>query len=150
MDALEHNIVLWGHLTSGEDARMSGVTVDFGLRQIGQISVPVHDLERAVRFYRDTLGMRFLFAVPNLAFFDCGGVRLMLGMPEQPELHLPGSIIYYKVDDIQAAFDTLTARGVSFEDKPHVIAKLEDHELWMTFFRDLEGNTLALMSEVPH
>jgi predicted enzyme related to lactoylglutathione lyase len=124
-------------------------TADFRLSQIGQISIPVRDLERAVRFYRDTLGMQFLFAAPKLAFFDCSGIRLMLGVPEKPELDHPGSIIYYKVADIQAAFDTLTARGVSFEDKPHLIAKLEYHELWMTFFRDSEGNTLALMSEVP-
>ena len=128
---------------------MSGTTADFRLAQIGQISVPVRDLERAVRFYRDTLGMQFLFAAPSLAFFDCGGIRLMLGVPEKPELDHPGSIIYYKVADIQAAFDTLTSRGVSFVDKPHLIAKLEYHELWMTFFRDFEGNTLALMSEVP-
>ncbi len=128
---------------------MSGTTTDFRLAQIGQISVPVRDLERAVRFYRDTLGMQFLFAAPNLAFFDCGGIRLMLGVPEKPELDHPGSIIYYKVADIQTAFDTLTSRGVSFEDKPHLIAKLEYHELWMAFFRDPEGNTLALMSEVP-
>jgi len=127
---------------------MTTPTKDFGLRQIGQIAVTVHDLEKAIAFYRDTLGIRFLFQVPQMAFFDCGGIRLMLGVPETPEFDHPSSILYYKIDDIHAAFETLTARGVMFKDKPHLIAKLPDHELWMAFFGDVDGNTLALMSEV--
>ncbi|MBI2679608.1 MAG: VOC family protein [Candidatus Solibacter usitatus] len=119
------------------------------LAKIGQISVNAHDLERAVAFYRDTLGMKHLFTVPKLAFFDCGGIRLMLGLPEKPEFDHPGSIIYYKVDDIQATHETLAKRGVHFEAKPHLIAKMESHDLWMGFFRDSENNLLALMSEVP-
>ena len=125
------------------------VTSQFGLAQIGQIAVNVHDLERAVAFYRDTLGMRFLFqAPPQLAFFDCGGVRLMLSPAEGPEFDHSGSVIYYKVDDLNAAVETLKSRGVSFEDEPHLIAKMEDHDLWIAFFKDSEGNTLALMCEV--
>lgn len=121
----------------------------FGLTAIGQIAVRAQDLQRAVAFYRDTLGMRFLFqAPPGLAFFDCGGIRLMLSRPEQPEFDHPSSIIYYKVADIQQARDTLVGRGVSFESEPHLIAKLPDHDLWMGFFRDSEGNLLAVMSEV--
>jgi len=120
----------------------------FSLAQIGQISVTVHDLENAIAFYRDTLGMRYLFKAPNAAFFDCGGIRIMLGVPEKPEFDHPGSVIYYKVDDIQAAFEALAARGVRFDGKPHLIARLEDHDLWMAFFRDVEGNLLALMSEL--
>jgi len=121
----------------------------FGLGAIGQIALRAHDLDRAVAFYRDTLGMRFLFtAPPGLAFFDCGGIRLMLSRPEQPELDHPGSVIYYKVPDIQHARDTLVGRGVAFESEPHLIARLPDHDLWMGFFRDSEGNPLALMSEV--
>lgn len=127
---------------------MSGPAGSFGLGQIGQIAVPVSDIDRAVAFYRDTLGMRFLFqAPPGLGFFDCGGVRLMLDAPAKARAG-QASIVYYKVPDLQAAFDTLSSRGVAFEAKPHLIAKLPDHELWMAFFRDPDGNLLALMSEV--
>ncbi len=118
------------------------------LTQIGQIAINVHDLQRAIAFYRDTLGMRFLFQAPGgLAFFDVGGVRLMLGIAEKEEFSHPASILYYKVADIGAAYDTLKSRDVSFIDEPHLIAKLPDHELWMTFFRDSEENILALMEE---
>jgi len=120
-----------------------------GLSRIGQIAVPVHDLDRAVDFYRDALGMVFLFRVPNLAFFDCSGVRLMLSTPERPELDHPGSIVYFTVDDLQTAFHVLSERGASFADTPHLIAAMPDHDLWMAFLKDSEGNTLGLMSEVP-
>lgn len=120
----------------------------FGLKTIGQIAVIVRDLDRAVAFYRDVLGMQFLFQAPNLAFFNCGGIRLMLGPPETSEFDHPGSILYFKVDDINTAHLTLAVRGVQFRDKPHLVAKLPDHELWMTFFEDLDKNILALMSEV--
>jgi methylmalonyl-CoA/ethylmalonyl-CoA epimerase len=121
---------------------------DLGLAEIGQIALSVRDLERAVAFYRDGLGMQFLFQVPNLAFFDCAGVRLMLSTPEEGEGHRPGSVIYFRVADIGAAYATLKARGVPFIDEPHLIAKMPDHDLWMAFFNDPDGNTLALMSEV--
>jgi methylmalonyl-CoA/ethylmalonyl-CoA epimerase len=121
----------------------------FGLSTIGQIAVPVRDLARAVAFYRDTLGMRFLFEFPGLAFFECGGVRLLLEVPEAEEDNHHASVIYYKVEDIEAATQTLKERGVSLTDEPHIIAELDDHVLWMAFFRDLEDNMLALMSEVP-
>jgi methylmalonyl-CoA/ethylmalonyl-CoA epimerase len=118
------------------------------LQTIGQISINAKDLARAVGFYRDVLGLTFLFeAPPQLAFFDCGGVRLMLGRAEKAEFDHPGSVLYYKVADIQASYETLRGRGVSFIDEPHVIARLPDHVLWMCFFHDTEGNTLALMSE---
>ena len=121
----------------------------FGLTRIGQISVAVHDLERAVGFYRDTLGMRFLFqAPPGLAFFECGGIRLMLTLPEGGSDHHT-SVIYYDVADIHAAADTLKSRGVVFESEPHFVAQLGKSELWMGFLRDPEGNLLAVMSEVP-
>ena len=120
-----------------------------GLSQIGQISVPVSDIDRAIAFYRDTLGMRFLFqAPPGLGFFDCAGVRLMLDAPARAQANNYSSVIYYKVPDLNAAFETLTAKGVRFEAKPHLIAKMPDHELWMAFFRDPDQNMLALMSEV--
>lgn len=119
-----------------------------GLSQIGQISVNVHDLERATAFYRDALGMKHLFTVPKMAFFDCNGIRLLLGLPEKPEFDHPSSIIYFKVADIKDVFQTFSGRGVKFESEPHLIAKMPDHELWMAFFRDSENNLLALMSEV--
>jgi methylmalonyl-CoA/ethylmalonyl-CoA epimerase len=116
---------------------------------IGQISITVRDLGRAVSFYRDTLGMRFLFEVPpKMAFFDCGGMRLMLAVPEEPEFDHPSSILYYKVDDIHAAWQGLIEAGVDLRREPHMIARMKDHEIWMAFFRDSEDNTLALLSEV--
>ncbi len=118
------------------------------LGSIGQIAITVHDLPRAVRFYRDVLQLPMLFEVPTLAFFDAGGVRLMLGVAEDPKFNHPASILYYRVGDIQAATGRLQEKGVRFESEPHLIAKLPEHELWMAFLTDSEGNTLALMSEV--
>jgi methylmalonyl-CoA/ethylmalonyl-CoA epimerase len=118
-----------------------------GLSRIHQISMRVHDVDRAVRFYRDALGVPFLFAAPpRLAFFDCGGVRLMLSTPE-PGFDHPGSVLYFAVDDIRAAHLALTARGVVFNGEPHKIATLADREVWLADFTDSEGNALALMSE---
>ena len=121
---------------------------EFSIERIGQIAINARDVKRATAFYRDILGMKFLFEVPNLAFFDCGGVRLMISRPETAEFDHPGSVLYFKVGDIERAHATLSDRKVAFIDKPHLIAKMPDHELWMTFFRDSEDNTLALMSEV--
>jgi predicted enzyme related to lactoylglutathione lyase len=119
-----------------------------GLSRIGQIAITVHDLPKAVAFYRDVLGMKFLFEVPRMAFFDCGGVRLMLGLPETAELDHPASILYYKVEDIQVAYSALKSRGVRFFGEPNLVARMPDHELWLAEFRDMENNVLALMSEV--
>ncbi len=119
------------------------------LGQIGQIALSVHDLEKAVRFYRDVLGMRFLYEYPGLAFFDCAGVRLMLSRPETAEFDRPGSVIYFRVADLPTVFETLTQRGVEFVEKPNLVAHMPDHDLWIAVFRDLDGNNLALMSEVP-
>ena len=122
---------------------------NFGLKEIGQIAVPVSDIDRAIAFYRDILGMRFLFqAPPGLGFFDCNGVRLLLDVPAKKQEKNYSSVIYYKVSDLQAAYETLSARGVVFEQKPEFVAKMPDHELWMAFFRDPDSNLLALMSEV--
>lgn len=118
------------------------------ISRIGQIAITAHDLERAVQFYRDTLGLQFLFQVPQMAFFDCGGLRLMVGIASEPRFDHPASIIYYQVGDIGAAHRALADRGVTFEQPPHVVAKLDTHDLWLAFFRDTEGNVLALMSEV--
>jgi methylmalonyl-CoA/ethylmalonyl-CoA epimerase len=117
------------------------------LSRIHQISMRAHDVDRAVRFYRDALGLPFLFAAPpRLAFFDCAGVRLMLSTPE-PEFDHPGSVLYFAVDDIRQTHETLASRGVAFHSEPHKIATLADREVWLADFQDTEGNTLALMSE---
>ena len=121
---------------------------DLSAARIGQIAVVVQDVPRAVAFYSNTLGLPFLFEAPGLAFFDCGGVRLMLSRAPRPDLDHAGSILYYFVPDIRAAFEELRRRGVAFEDEPHLIARMPDHELWLAEFRDSEGNVLALMSEV--
>lgn len=116
------------------------------LQRIHQVSIRISDPDRAVGFYRDTLGLKLLFQAPPLAFFDCGGVRLMLS-PAEPEFDHQGSVIYFAVDDIKAAHTALAASGVKFRDEPHLIAKLPDREVWLADFLDSEGNVLALMSE---
>lgn len=127
---------------------MTPADSNFGLAQIGQIGATVTDLDRAVAFYRDTLGMKFLFRVPNMAFFDCAGIRLMLGLREaNGEAFHP--ILFFRVDDIQKAADTLAERGITFESKPALVAKLEKHDLWLAAFRDPDRNVIELMSEVP-
>ncbi len=119
-----------------------------GLSQIGQLALTVSDVDRSIAFYRDSLGMKMLFRAGNLAFFDCAGIRLMLSPPEGEFQPRASSVIYFKVSDIHGAFDALSSRGVTFVDKPHLIAKMPDHELWMTFFKDPDGNALALMAEI--
>jgi len=120
------------------------------LNQIGQIFVNVKDLDRATEFYRDVLGMAYLFsAPPGMAFFDCGGIRVMLGRADRPEIDHVASIIYYKVDDIEKVAEIFKARGVEFIIDPHLVAPMPTYDLWLADFRDSEGNILALMSEVP-
>jgi methylmalonyl-CoA/ethylmalonyl-CoA epimerase len=122
---------------------------EFGLNEIGQISVNVHDLDRAVAFYRDVLGMQHLFTVPKMSFFNCGDIRLMLAIPERADLDHPSSILYFKVADIHQAHDTLKSRGVRFETKPMLVAPMATHDLWLAEFRDSENNVLSLMCEMP-
>ena len=121
---------------------------DLGLGQLGQIGMTVTDIERSVTFYRDVIGLKFLFRVPNLAFFDCAGIRLMLGLPEaNGEAFHP--ILYFRVDDIQEVAEELTRRGVNFETKPTLVARMEKQDLWLAAFRDPDRNVIELMSEVP-
>jgi len=115
---------------------------------IKQISVNAHDLGRASAFYRDKLGIRHLFdAPPQMSFFDCGGVRLLVGVAEKAELDHKSSILYFGVDDIHEAHANLEGRGVEFRGAPHLAARLPDREIWIAFFDDSEGNMLALISE---
>ena len=126
-------------------------TNSFGLSAIGQIAVNAHDIPRAEKFYREILGMKHLFSVPpRMAFFDCDGLRLMLSLPDKPEFDHPSSILYFKVDNIQQATQTLTDRGVQFEEQPLFVANMGTYDLWLASFRDSENNLLALMSEVAH
>jgi methylmalonyl-CoA/ethylmalonyl-CoA epimerase len=128
---------------------MSATAVGVGITRLGQIAINAKDVERAAAFYEDKLGLKLLFkAPPGLAFFDCGGVRLMLDRAEKPEFDHPSSVLYFAVPDIQAAYGKMKDSGVHFEDEPHLLARMPAHDLWMTFFRDSEGNLLALMSEV--
>ena len=116
---------------------------------IGQISVNAHDLDRATAFYRDVLGLQYLFSAGSMAFLMCGTVRLMVGVAEKPEFDHPSSILYFKVDDILGAHEKLASRDVHFEQEPLLVHPAEDHDLWLAFFRDSEDNVMALMSEVP-
>ena len=121
-------------------------TTSFGLSTIGQILMNVKDTDRAVAFYRDTLGMTFLFQAGTLAFFDCDGVRLMLGVPENESI-VSTPILYFNVDDVETATATLKSRGVEIVSEPHVVHRTDTYDLWMAFFHDSEGNTLAMMNE---
>ncbi|HTZ99664.1 MAG TPA: VOC family protein [Candidatus Aquilonibacter sp.] len=127
---------------------MSDGSAGLGITRVGQVAINAQDVERATAFYRDVLGLKFLFAAGQLAFFDCGGVRLMLDKPEKAEFVHPSSILYFSVADIQGAHGKLVEAGVEIVGEPHMIARMQDHDLWLSFFRDTEGNVMALMSEV--
>jgi methylmalonyl-CoA/ethylmalonyl-CoA epimerase len=128
----------------------ASVAQETGLGRVGQVAMTVQDLDGAVAFYRDALGLPLLFtAPPGLAFLDCAGLRLMLTRPEDGAPVAGNSVLYFSVPDIRATHAALSARGVAFVDEPHLIARLPDREVWMCFLRDPEGNLLGLMSEVP-
>lgn len=114
---------------------------------LGQVALAVHDVPRAVGFYRDLVGLPFLFEFPGLAFFSLGATRLMLSLPEKPEHDHPGSFLYLSVGDIDGAWARMRGAGVVFEDTPHVVHRAGGSELWMTFFKDPDQNLLALMQE---
>lgn len=118
------------------------------IQKIGQIGVPVQNIDRAVEFYKDKLGLTPLFNTDSMAFLQCSGLRLMLTLPEKEEFASASSVIYFEVNDIKASYEQLKEKGVTFTDEPHVVVKIGQTETWMTFFKDTEGNTHALMSEV--
>src|SRR5215472_15972620 len=128
---------------------MSTAATGLGITRLGQVAIHVKDVTRPTAFYRDVLGLQFLFSPGQLACFDCGGVRLMLDKPGNAEFDHPSSILYFHVPHIQAAHQRLVDAGVSIFEVPHIVAPMPDHDLWMSFFRDPEGNVMALMSEVP-
>src|SRR5450631_159437 len=134
---------------TGEVKNVNTAATGIGISRIGQIAINAHDVERAAAFYQDALGLKLLFrAGPGLAFFDCGGVRLMLTLPEKPEYDHPSSIVYFTVNNIQQAHAELSANGVQFEREPHLVAPMPTHDLWMAFLRDSEGNLMALTSAI--
>ena len=117
---------------------------------VGQISISVTDVDRAVEFYRDTLGIDFLFQVPGtnpMAFFNCAGTRLYINQPENPEHATGSSVIYFTVDSAHEAAEELKSKGVQLESEPHIIHQTENFTLWMAFFEDPDGNLMSLMSE---
>jgi methylmalonyl-CoA/ethylmalonyl-CoA epimerase len=118
------------------------------LTAIGQIMLPVQDIARATRFYRDVLGLKLLFEVPGMTFFECGGIRLMLSRPDGATT-AGASVLYYRVQDAEATYQALTGSGASAVEAPHMVAKMPNHELWMGFLKDSEGNTFAVMAEKP-
>jgi methylmalonyl-CoA/ethylmalonyl-CoA epimerase len=129
------------------EAAMSESENSVQLNDIGQIALTVRDLGRAKDFYQNTLGMRFLFDAGTMAFFQCGAIRLMIGLSEEA-VPIGGTILYFKVSDIQKVHGVLMEKGVVFVQPPHLVARMPDHELWIAFLKDPEGNTLGLMSEV--
>ena len=128
---------------------MNAMAASLGITNIGQISIIVKDVERATAFYCEVLGLPLLFTVPGMAFLDCGGVRLMLGTASSPEYDHPSSILYFRVPDIQAGYQRLVQQNVDIVAPPRLIAPMPTHDLWMTAFKDSEGNIHQLMSEVP-
>lgn len=118
------------------------------IQKVGQIGVPVKNLDTAIHFYKEKLGLPLLFNTDTMAFFECNGLRLLLSLPEKEEFAHKSSVIYFQVKDIKEAYVELMNKGVTFIDEPHMIAKMGQTETWMTFFKDTEDNTHALMSEV--
>jgi methylmalonyl-CoA/ethylmalonyl-CoA epimerase len=129
---------------------MATAAADLSQSAVAQVMIPVDDLDRAIAFYRDTLGLPFLFAAPpQMSFFQAGPVRLLVGV--LPPDHAPGrgSAVYFQVADIHAVFEELTGRGVIFRGRPHVAHRAADYELWLADFRDPDGNSLVVMSQTP-
>lgn len=118
------------------------------IQKVGQIGIPVKNLDQAIDFYQGKLGLTLLFNTDNMAFLECNGLRLLLSLPEKEEYAHSSSVIYFHVENIKDTYKDLAAKEVTFIDEPHVVAKMGQTETWMTFFKDSEGNTHALMSEV--
>jgi methylmalonyl-CoA/ethylmalonyl-CoA epimerase len=115
---------------------------------IGQIAITVTDLTRSKDFYQNMLGMQFLFDAGPMSFFQCGKIRFAIGTsPEVPGSG--GTILYFRVADIHEVHDLLAARGVEFVQKPHMVAQMADHDLWLAFLRDPDNQPIGLMCEMP-
>ncbi len=130
-----------------DNTTTTGATVH--LDRIGQIAISVSDLERSKEFYGETLGLRFLFDAGPMAFYQCGETRFMIGAGNEQTVAPGGTILYFRVDDLDAVHASLAAQDVYFLVEPHFVAKMPDHDLWMAFLKDPDGYTIGLMSEVP-
>ncbi len=118
------------------------------IQKVGQIGVPVKDLDTAIHFYKEKLGLSLLFHTDNMAFFECNGLRLFLSLPEKEGFAQSSSVIYFQVEKMKETYENLLSKEIIFIDEPHIVAKMGQLETWMAFFKDTEGNTHALMSEV--
>lgn len=136
-----------GDKVAGSKVMESGAD-KFGLSRIGQIAIPVDDLDRATAFYRDKLGMKYLFTADGMAFLDAGGIRLMLARLGETQSSRVSSVVYFKVDDISEGYEALSGRGVRFDEEPELAARTQQFDLWLACFKDSENNNLCLMSEV--
>ena len=121
----------------------------FALGPIGQVSMSVDDVDAAERFYSQSLGLRKLYRYGGLLFYECAGVRLLIEKSNRTPFAPHSSVLYFRTADLALAVKALKARGIAFASAPHLIAPMEDHDLWMAFFEDAAGNTLALMQEAP-
>ena len=122
--------------------------MNHAVRRVRQIAIVVSDVAVAVSYYRDVLGLKFLFSAgPNLAFLSDGEIRIMLSTPQGAGAVGQYSVIYFQMDDIESAFDAITSRGSALEQAPHLVAKMSDHDLWIGFVRDPDGNLIGLMEE---
>ena len=119
------------------------------IRQLGQVALPTHDLNRSIVFYRDVLDLPFIWSNDRMAFFQVGSTRLLIEIPESEAFDHPGSVLYFDVADIEGAVHELEARGAAFDDMPHLIGELGGVAVWMAFFRDPADNLLALSCERP-
>ena len=122
---------------------------DVKLNRIQQIALVMHDVPKAVPFYRDGLGLTLQFEVAGMAFFDAAGVRLMLSKPSAAEYDHPNSILYFEVPDCRVAYEALKGRGVPFDNEPHLVGKTATHELWMASCRDPERNIITISEARP-
>ncbi|WP_286230939.1 VOC family protein [Neobacillus mesonae] len=118
------------------------------IQKVGQIGVPVKNLQRALYFYKEQLGLQLLFNTDTMVFFECGGLRLLLSLPEQEQYAHASSVVYFQVEDINASYEKLLEKEVEFLGEPHLVANVGQTETWMVFFKDTEDNTHALMSEI--
>ncbi|WP_082232161.1 VOC family protein [Halobacillus massiliensis] len=118
------------------------------IERISQIGINVRDIDRAIEFYKSNLGLELQFHTENMAFLECGEIRLLLSLPEKEEFDHKSSVLYFHVDDIKEAYQNMVENGVSFRGEPHAVAKMETTETWLVFFNDTEGNTHALTSEI--
>ena len=126
------------------------MTTNIGINGIGQIAIAITDIKKAVDFYKNILGLKLLFeSPPGLAFFDCGGIRLMLTTLQGQERDHKTSVIYYKVDDIKNTTKRLKSKGIVFIQEPQFVAKIENYELWIGFIRDQDENLIGIMAEIP-